>query len=191
MKIVTLRVVKGKAPSFNSKGKMLNENQTVKLEHGTLSWKNYMNNLIRNGYCEVTVEAVNEVQYDDKKKEIRVDGLLKLKEVDAKAINAEVQEVMKPVVKAVSIEEELEDLKVQMLKLQKGDVKQVVEVEEEEVITESDKPEDSDEEPTEENNDVDELEFARESYLQVFGKKPHHAMRATGIQEKIEEELGN
>lgn len=118
-KIVTLRVVKGKVPSYDKNGKMLNENQPVKLEHGTLSWKNYMDNLHRNGFCQVTVEKVFELDGKRDKK-----GQSTGKEVDMEEINEEVQVIMKPIVtKAMTQTEEIAKLKADMLALQKGNPK--------------------------------------------------------------------
>lgn len=184
MKIVTLRIVKGKTPSYDANGKMLNENQTVKLEYGTLSWKNYMKNLIRNGFCKVTVEAVNEVQYTDKKNEIRDDkGHLKLKSVDTKAIDAEVQEVMKPAGKKMTIKEELAELKTLMLKTQAGNVKPLGEdglaIDSGTVTA-----------PVDNTPNVnEELEATRDRYLEVIGKKPHHMMQIKKMNELIEAKL--
>lgn len=144
-----------------------------------------MKNLIRNGFCKVTVEAVNEVQYDDKKKEIRDEKKhLKLKPVDTKAINAEVQEVMKPAGKKMSIEEELKEVKAQMLEIQKGNVKPLGE----DGLAESTEVKVS--KPVDKTPNVnEELEATRDRYLEVIGKKPHHMMQVKKMNELIEAKL--
>lgn len=118
--IVHLRVIKGTKVLRNDDGTLANENQIVKLQHGTLEWVNYMENLHRNGFCEAKVEKVIELSKRDEKTNIQAETEIK----DFKVIDAEVQAIMKPVSdKKISVADELAQLKKEMIELQKGNVK--------------------------------------------------------------------
>ena len=64
--VVTLRVYRGRTLSFDENGTVQNENQSVKLTHDTVEWKNFMKSLRANGYCKVEVEKVTNVKVTNK-----------------------------------------------------------------------------------------------------------------------------
>jgi len=57
-RIVQLRVFKGETLSFDAAGEPVNPNQLVKLQPGTLEWKNFLKHLKINGFFECRVEKV-------------------------------------------------------------------------------------------------------------------------------------
>lgn len=65
--VISLRVYRGKQMSYDVQGKVQNENQLVKLIHDTIEWKNFMKNLIANGYLKVDVESVKVVEVKEGK----------------------------------------------------------------------------------------------------------------------------
>lgn len=165
--IVHLRVIKGNKVSYDVNGDIQNENQIVKLQHGVLEWVNYMKNLHRNGFCEVHAEKVVELGEKGEKD----------KEVDVKAIEAEVQAIMRPISKAkISVEDELAELKVAMQKLQEGNVKTDTVVD----ATPVDK--------VDSTPDInEELEIARKKVHEITGKKPHHMTQLKTLNDIIED----
>lgn len=117
--MIHLRVIKGPKILKNEDGSLANENQIVKLQYGTLSWKNYMDNLLRNGFTHAKVEKAVEMtgKYDDKGQSIG-------KEISIDKYDAEVQAIIKPhVKKAIKLEDEVIQLRKEMLELQEGNVK--------------------------------------------------------------------
>lgn len=61
--IVELRVYRGAEMNYDANGIVKNENQTVTLEYQSRSWVLFMENLSRNGYCNVVVEkAYNPIE---------------------------------------------------------------------------------------------------------------------------------
>ena len=181
--IIHIRIVKGKKPVYDYNKVMQNENQIVKLEYGTLSWKNYMENLHRNGFCRVTVEKVHKLH--DKRDE---NGNSTFDSIDTKKINDEVQAIMKPIEdKAMTQAEELAQLKKDMLELQKGNVKPLgqdgLAVEKDSDTKQTDSTDDSD--------SVDELKSAQLQYKELYGKRHGPKWDLETIKEKIAAKLAD
>lgn len=56
--IAHLRVYKGTELNYDSSGKIKNENQSVKIEHNTIGWANFLKYLKPNQFIKVEVERV-------------------------------------------------------------------------------------------------------------------------------------
>lgn len=177
--MIHLRVIKGSKIIRNDDGSLANENQIVKLRHGTLEWKNYMKSMVMNGFFQAHVEKAVEMsgKYDDKGQSIG-------EEVDIKEYEAEVQAIISPTtVKTLSLEDQLAEMKVQMKELQKGNVKPLAKnglaIEKEEGEKSHDNT----------PNVNEELETAYNLHEKLFGKQPHHASKLAGVNEKNRVEL--
>lgn len=84
--IVHLRVFKGNQMTYDANGKILNQNQLVKIKHDTIEWKNFLNNLIASGYTSAKIEKVIYISFVDGKEvvqEAEISSTIQ-SEVDAK-----------------------------------------------------------------------------------------------------------
>lgn len=153
--IVSLQVYKGKELSYNKDGSVQNENHPVKLEHNTISWRNFMKYLQANGYVDVKVNSAYHVDADDKRTPYK----------DIDTIKKEVKEALTPsVVRALTVEQvEIAELKAKVDALMGKSPKKT------EVVQEIDP----------------ELKKVREEYHKAIGKKAYHKWDVKTLKEKI------
>lgn len=169
--IVTLRVYRGRVLSYDEHGNVQNENQTVKLAHNTVEWKNFMTNLRANGYCKVEVEKVTNVKVTNKADE----GFKSTQTViDKSEISEEVKIAYAIPKQALTPQEQkikdLEDKLEALLKAQSGkaESKTVKAVEQS-------------------TDDKTEKQLLTEKYIEKFGKKPFAAWDEVKLAEKLAE----
>lgn len=96
-KVVWLRIYQGREILKKENGEISNENQLVKLVHGTLEWKNYLKGLKNSPLCKVEVYKVFETikgGYKELKdfKDIKEELLLSLQK-DEKELTKEQKEI--------------------------------------------------------------------------------------------------
>lgn len=165
--VVTLRVYRGQKISFNEDGSIQNENQTVKLEHDTKSWVNFMKNLIANGYGKVVVERI---AIPDTKKDEDGFFVTTMTDVERPDIVKEVADAFKMPEQPLSAQEkrikELEDRLNALLDAQTSAKSAKVEA----------------------KNEVNDDKSALvEQYIEKFGKKPFAGWDEAKLKEKIAE----
>lgn len=154
--IVHLRVYKGEL-NYTSDGKIKNENQSVKIQHNTVEWFNFMKYLNANQYSKVGVDRV-------------LNGSTMEPLKDYKEIEEEVKKAF-----------EGQDKEIQLT----PDQKRIAELEAKiEGLMKASKPVKSDVVVPKEDN---ELQEARKEYQKVFGKKGHHSWTVDQLKEKIAE----
>lgn len=160
--VVTLRVYRGRTLSFDENGIVQNENQSVKLTHDTVEWKNFMKNLRANGYCKVEVEKVALVKTTNKPDE----GFKSTQTVIDKT------EIANEVKKAYEIPQK-------PLTPQEQKIKELEEKLEALISSkEPKKVESTDEDKTEK-------QILTEQYVEKFGKKPFAGWDEEKIAEKL------
>lgn len=154
--IVSLQVYKGKTLSYNKDGSVQNENHPVKIEHNTISWRNFMKYLCANGYVDVKVNSAYTVDADYKQTPYK----------DIDAIKKEVKEALTPTpIKVVTPEQkEIAELKAKVDALMGISPKEIKKIE---VVQEAGKKE------------------AVAEYKKVFNKKPFHSWDVKTLKEKI------
>ena len=178
--IVHLRVYKGTQMTFDANQKPLNENQLVKMQHGSFEWNNFMKMAGRNGYCKMEVEKVIEVSGIGEDEKIEVIE-------DTKAIKAEVKNAINPEQEVVLTpdQQKIKDLEAKLEAFMssgaKPDVKKVeakvADVKEIEVKDPVEVKSDYPTDPTE----------LRAMYEEVTGDKPHHKAKDETLIEKMNE----
>jgi len=172
-KIIHLRIYKAKAGfagiAKSETGKVLNENQLVKMKTNTLEWDNWLKHLLSDGIIKIDC----------------VGYFLKMNEDDSGFIYEDVDEAMrneidnalhkKVDVKLTSEQKRIQELekKIDALMSNGKAKKPVKEVEKPVKIPVKDI----------ESNGLDE---AKAEYKKVFGKKAHHSWSIEKIKEKIE-----
>jgi len=177
--IVTLRAYKGELKrDFDNPEKVTSENQKVKLVYKSPAWVNYLDKA-RLNHSRIDIESVKEEHVDYKdtgRKDSRgfsiVNTLFSYKDSEAtEEMKSEVSKCMQRKAKESTPDQEtIQSLKEEMRELK-----------------ESIKKGNADSTP-----DVnEELEAARERYLEVFGKKPNHLMKLSSINAKIKEKLNS
>ena len=160
MKVVTLHVYKGKRISLNEDGSIQNINQTVKLTHGVKEWFNYLKNLHIHGYCKVDVDKIVEISTAKKGHEVS-DEEIRDEVLNSFEGNKSTQ-LTPEQIKIAELEAKLDLLVDSNKSSKKG---------------KADNTSDANKE----------LEVARDEYLKLTGKKPHHLWRLEKINEKISE----
>ena len=159
MKVVKLRVYKGSEVLYSAEGTVKNQNQYVKLIHGTLEWKNYLKYILIQNYCKVEVISLIDLKSE--------------KELDIENVQKEVNEANLKNKKAPMTKEqqEIAELKEQVKALVGGAQIPNKETPKPEIKKEVDP----------------ELEKLRAEYEEVVGKKPHHKSTADSMKKAIEE----
>jgi hypothetical protein len=164
--IVSLRVYRGKL-NYDANGNVTSENQIVKLKHDTQEYYNFLKNLRINGYHKVEVKkAVKMATYNTDEKDEDVTNLTQYA--------SEVKAAFEPTSDRPKTAQELEI------------EKQGREIAELKALIKGGKAPVTKPEPEPKLKD-DELEAARDKYMDVFGKKPNHLMKVASILGKIEE----
>lgn len=159
--ILTLKIYSGKR-LYDKTGKLASKNQTMKLAYGRLEWKIFLDTAPR-FYTEVLIESATEEIIN------KVDGKDVKKEYNDIKVPAEAISELKV---AMGSEPEAKPIK-KTIKKEETKVK-VVEVADDDTSTEY---------------DTEDLEAVREKYLEVFGKKPHHAKKAPSLNKEISDKL--
>lgn len=158
MKVVNLQVYKGSKVLYTAERTVENQNQSVKLIHGTLEWKNYMKHLDHHGYCLIEVNSVKDEKGKElDKSEIEEEVAIAHRRTEEKALTPE--------------QKEIASLKAQMAELV-GTKKEKVEVKVE--VKKETKVDDS------------ALTEARARYKETFNKNAHHKMTVESINKAIE-----
>lgn len=155
---VSLQVYKGKELSYNKDGSVQNENHPVKIEHNTISWRNFMKYLRANGYVDVKVNSAYHVDADDKQTPYK----------DIDTIKKEVKEALSPTpIKVMTPEQkEIAELKAKVDALIGKSPKKTKKIK-----------------PVQE---IDlKLKEVREEYYKAIGKKAYHAWDVKTLKQKI------
>ena len=162
--IVTLRIFKGRE-AYDSSGKLISENQTMKLTYGILEWKNFLKTVINMGLTKV--EIVKCTDGDNGYKEIEIP-----KEIQADIDNCfKIPEsLLTPEQKKIKeLEEKIEALAGTVHP--KGERPKKEKVIEEVIVSED-------------NSDIEQL---RIKYEELWGEKPHQRMGIKKMNQKIAE----
>lgn len=158
--IVQLRIFRGKV-TYDAKGKITSDVQTMKLKFGRLEWVNFIKTA-RLIYSKIDVVMCTDLGKDYREKP---------KEIDTPdEVLSDIETALKG--KGVVLtpqEQEIKDLKDDIAELKGKKSKKEVE------------------EKKEENTGGDELESLRAKYTELYGKKPNHLMKEAGLKKKIEE----
>ena len=172
--IVQLRLYKGEVHHDENRN-VTSENQLMKLHYGIREWTLFLNNILQMGWTKVDV-----VKCLDETKKTLVDGVYQLEEVDIpKTVIEEVQKAMAVNEKPLTEEQrEIKELKAMVAELAgKKPAKKEKAAPKKEAV--------KDNTP----NINEELETARDEYLKVIGKKPHHMKQLTALNKEIKEKL--
>lgn len=164
--MVHLRVYKGAKMFYDENGKAQNENQLVKIQHGSFEWNNFLKMAKLNGYCKIEVEKVLDVSgfYEDEKI-LEVDDV-GLYEKEILESTKEKEKELTPEQKRI---QELEK-KINSLLKKETDSKDVKQIDVKDAQVEDGFPE--------------ELEDVQKLYEEELGKKAHYkASRETLIQQ--------
>lgn len=145
--------------TFDQNGKLTSESQTIDLPiYGSLEWNNFFKSIRNLGYSSLDVIKTNEVTYEDNKPTY--------KEVDTpKEIISEIENSFNPVihVELTPEQKQIAELKAMVEKLS------------------------NDSKPKVKPAKDEDLEAARQEYLEVLGKKPHHLLSLEKINAEIAE----
>lgn len=165
---ISIRVYKGKQMSFDAKGNVLNDNQSIKYVHDTVEWQNFLKNITANGYCNVEVESAKIIE---KVKEggFFIDKVSDYENVDA--IKKELEDAFKnqTEVKLTPEQQKIADLEAKLNALVSQSEK-------------STKKTEVKQEPVKETD----LDALRKEYEDVVGKKPHHMAGEEKLRADIE-----
>jgi hypothetical protein len=176
---------------YDGNGKVASEKDSLKISHGTIEWKNFKKQLIRNGYGHFEVLKVTEIEKrDENNRPVHKDVTSKMKSV----IESEIKEILEPVKKVdkTGDSEELKELRKQNEMLQK------LLAEKEESKKEDDKPskpqkakykeqvkeDDSDKVDSEDKGS--ELEDLRAEFKELYGAEPDGRLGIDKLKEAIE-----
>jgi len=163
---VTLRTYRGKELDYNRDGSIKNDNQSVKLPYNSKSWHNFLKNIVANGYCEVEVEKIAEIE-----REKTDDGF---KENETLIENEQiVQEVKKAFEKPEKPLTEQEK-RIKML--------------EEKLEALTSKPKKDKNKEKEVEPELSGKDLLVEAYKEKFGKKPYHSWDEDKLKEKLAEQ---
>lgn len=167
---------------YDSEGKVVSEKTTVKLPHDTVEWKNFKRQMLRNGFSKFEVSKILEFEKrDEDNKAVYNDVTSKFKS----EIEAELNEVIQPLVKSKSLEggssaklDALEKQNALLMKrleqLEKGGSN----------IEQKEAP---NKEVDSSNGSEDEsLEGLREEFQKLYGVEPDKRFKAKKLQEAID-----
>lgn len=174
--VVHLRVYKGSSMAYDANKNPLNENQIVKIQHGSFEWINFMKMAVKNGYCKVKVEKVIIVEgFGEDEKITQVN--------ETSSIEAEVEDAINPKQVVVLTDDqkrikELEDKINSMLNDNKSKSKGSEKEKEKEIQVKD----------ANDVNDypVDPVEL-KSYYEGIMGKKAHHKASNETLIEQMEE----
>jgi hypothetical protein len=189
LKIVTLRVYKGKAArDFDDPSKVISENQTVKLTYGNQEWNIFLKHAQAN-YTRMNIELVQEefITFKDTgRKDAR--GLdIKTRATEYKTIDAP-ENITSEVIASMSVKvAELTPEQKQIAAQQKQIDTLIAQLS----AAPDSPPIDSDSEDDDTPNTNEELEVARKRYHELFDEKPHHMMQLKKLNKLIKEKETN
>lgn len=162
--IVTLRVFKGK-PSYDENGKLISENQTMKLTYGLLEWTNFLKTVRNIGTTKVVIVKCTDGN-DPSYPEIAI----------PQVIQSDIDDCFKvPEASLTADQKKIKELeaKINAIAEAKQPVKEYVkEQPKEEVVI---------------SEDASDIEQLREKYEELYGEKPHPRMGIKKLNQKIAE----
>ena len=173
--VVHLRVYKGEEVLKKEDGSVKNENWTVKIEHGSAQWLNFMKNLKLSGFCKVTVEKVAEVTGFASDEKVDV-----LKDISS--FEDEVKTALKAnEVKLTPEQQTIKELQERLAKLEGGSKEPPKDEKTEKKVEKT--------EPPKKDDGEDDLTALREEYkkLNPEGKAAFNGWGADVLKQKIEE----
>lgn len=165
-KVMWLKIFRGNEILYKADGTPSNENQIVKLLHGTLECSNYLKYLRGSGLCKVDVVRLQE-QIGNEFRDIEIPD--ELREEVRLAHEGSDEVVLTDEQKRIKeLEETVKSLS-ELMKL-KSSPKEVVD---EDVVEKS-------------NGEVSSLDDLKEMYKEKFGKKPFYSWDADKLKEKLD-----
>jgi len=165
-KVMWLKIFRGNEILYKADGTPSNENQIVKLLHGTLECSNYLKYLRGSGLCKVDVVKLQE-QVGNEFRDIEIPD--ELREEVRLAHEGSDEVVLTDEQKRIKeLEETVKSLS-ELMKL-KSSPKEVVD---EDVVEKS-------------NGEVSSLDDLKEMYKEKFGKKPFYSWDADKLKEKLD-----
>jgi len=174
-KVMWLKIFRGNEILYKADGTPSNENQIVKLLHGTLECSNYLKYLRGSGLCKVDVVRLQE-QIGNEFRDIEIPD--ELREEVRLAHEGSDEVVLTDEQKRIK---ELEETVKSLSELMKLKTKEPVK--DDVLIIEEDKVKDVVEKS---NGEVSSLDDLKEMYKEKFGKKPFYSWDADKLKEKLD-----